>query len=87
MIYSPLLKSYLNYSSLREIELDVKLDAYQIISKYGLNEVRGTNKTGKRYECNFSQYQETTFKIIIYASDDVEFPRDKFIKGGDLIRL
>jgi hypothetical protein len=81
------LKSYLNYSTLRPIDLDAKLNASHIISKYGLNDVRSSDITGLRYECHFSQYKETTFKIIIYSSDDDEFPRDKYIKGGDLIRL
>jgi hypothetical protein len=79
LIYSPDIHCYLNYTyNIYEgqdlaIDIDQELDDSRIISKHGLNEIRGINKSSKRYECNLSKYTETTFKIFLFETDNDEY--------------
>ena len=70
------------------ILLDHELDANTVVSLHGLNEVRGINKNSKRYECHFSEIEgNITYKMFLYEHDSEEYPRDQYIKGGDIIKL
>ena len=87
MLKNVLLDCFVNFSTTEPIMIDRPIFCLDFVEPYPSPEIREIDTKSQRFEAHLTQYNLTTYQILLYSSDEEKFPKKEFLKGGDLIRL